>query len=96
MVARAIIAPGDMIRRDALLLRGRLAARLVAAAACLLLLAGVIEGFLSASDAPVAVKLAVSGASVLLLLLFFESGRRNLALFADGMKHPTNEHGALS
>jgi uncharacterized membrane protein SpoIIM required for sporulation/uncharacterized RDD family membrane protein YckC len=94
LVARAIIAPGDMVRRDALLLRGRLAARLVGAAASLLLLAGVIEGFLSASDAPAVVKLAVSGASVVLLMLFFESGRRRKALFGDGMEHPTNGHEA--
>jgi uncharacterized membrane protein SpoIIM required for sporulation/uncharacterized RDD family membrane protein YckC len=76
LVARALIAPGDMLRRDALVVRGRLAIRLLGSAVCLLLLAGTIEGFLSASDAPAAVKLGVSAASVLLLALYIEAGRR--------------------
>jgi uncharacterized membrane protein SpoIIM required for sporulation len=93
LVGRAVIAPGDMVRKDALFVHGRLAARLVGAAATLLLLAGVIEGLLSASDAPAAVKLGVSGATVLLLGLYFESGRRTNTLFGPGMPHPTTEQG---
>ncbi|UCG87003.1 MAG: stage II sporulation protein M [Gemmatimonadota bacterium] len=96
VVARAVIAPGDMARKDALIVQSRLAARLVGAAATLLLLAGVIEGFLSASDAPVAAKLGVSGASVAFLALYFESGRRNNTLFGPGMQHPTSEQGSGS
>jgi uncharacterized membrane protein SpoIIM required for sporulation/uncharacterized RDD family membrane protein YckC len=91
LVGRAVIAPGDMLRKDALFVQGRLAARLVGAAAVLLLLAGVIEGFLSASDAPAAVKLGVSGASVLLIALYFQSGRRANTLFGRGMPLPTTE-----
>ncbi len=52
LVGRALVAPGDLARRDALVVHGRLAIRLVGAAACLLILAGLIEGFLSASGAP--------------------------------------------
>jgi len=48
----------------------------VGAAACLLVLAGMIEGFLSASGAPTAVKLGVSAASVVLLGLYYAAGRR--------------------
>jgi uncharacterized membrane protein SpoIIM required for sporulation/uncharacterized RDD family membrane protein YckC len=92
LLARAVIAPGEMVRKDALLSHGRQAARLVGAAATLLLLAGVIEGFLSASDAPPPVKLGVSLASFLLLGLYFESGRRHARLFGRGMQHPTSEH----
>jgi uncharacterized RDD family membrane protein YckC/uncharacterized membrane protein SpoIIM required for sporulation len=76
LVARALVAPGDMVRRDALVIQGRLAIRMLGAAVCLLLLAGTIEGFLSASDAPTAVKLGVSAASAVLLALYIESGRR--------------------
>ena len=74
LVARGLIAPGDLTRRDALVLAGRRAARLVAAAVLLLCLAGTIEGLLSASDAAPAYKFAVSGASALLLACYFASG----------------------
>lgn len=75
-VARALIAPGDLARSDALVIAGREALQLVGAATCLLLLAGTIEGLLSASDAPAPLKLAVSGASAALLVLYLAAGRR--------------------
>lgn len=78
-IGHAIVAPGDLARRDALVLASRVALRLVGAAASLLLLAGLIEGFLSASDAPVELKVGVSAASLLLLGLYLASGRRALA-----------------
>ena len=74
LVARGLIAPGDLTRRDALVIAGRRAARLVAAAVLLLCLAGTIEGLLSASDAAPAYKFAVSAASALLLACYFASG----------------------
>jgi uncharacterized membrane protein SpoIIM required for sporulation/uncharacterized RDD family membrane protein YckC len=79
LVARALIAPGDLARGDALVIAGREAMRLVGAATCLLLLAGTIEGLLSASDAPTALKLAVSAATAVLLVLYFAAGKRFLA-----------------
>lgn len=78
LIARALIAPGDLTRHDALIVNGRLAIRLVGAATCMLLLAGTIEGFASASDAPVALKYAVSSASVVLLGLYLANGYRYL------------------
>lgn len=74
LVARALIAPGDLTRVDALVVYGRRAVRLVGAAICLLLLAGTIEGLLSASDAPAAFKLGVGAASVVLLALCWRAG----------------------
>src|SRR6266550_462621 len=74
LVARGLIAPGDLTRRDALVLAGRRAARLVAAAVLLLCLAGTIEGLLSASDAAPAYKFAVSAASAVLLGCYLASG----------------------
>src|SRR2546428_153406 len=78
LVARALLAPGDLTRRDALVLAGRPAARLVGAAVLLLCLAGTIEGLLSASDAAPAYKFAVSAASAVLLACYFASGRAYL------------------
>ena len=84
LVARALVAPGDLTRRDALVLAGRQAARLVGASVLLLALAGTIEGLLSASDAPAAFKFATSGATVVLLILYLASGRHYLSSQATG------------
>lgn len=75
LIGKAILAPGDIARRDALTVQGREAIKLVASAASLLLLAGVIEGLLSASAAPAALKIGVSAASAVLVLLYFLAGR---------------------
>jgi len=76
LVAQALVAPGDLTRHDAIIVRGRLAVRLVGAAASLLVLAGMIEGFLSASDQTPMRKFAVSAASVVLLGLYVANGWR--------------------
>src|SRR5947209_10537009 len=46
-VAGALLVPGDRTRRDALVVEGRIAARMVGAVVTLLALAGTIEGLLS-------------------------------------------------
>jgi uncharacterized membrane protein SpoIIM required for sporulation/uncharacterized RDD family membrane protein YckC len=76
LIGRAIIAPGDLTRRDALVINGRLAVQLVGASGCLLLIAGLVEGFLSASGAPTALKIGVSAASLVLVGLYFAAGYR--------------------
>jgi uncharacterized membrane protein SpoIIM required for sporulation/uncharacterized RDD family membrane protein YckC len=73
-LAGAIIAPGDRTRRDAMVLEGIVAARMIGAVVCLLVLAGTIEGLLSASAAPPAVKWATGGVSGLLLGLYLLNG----------------------
>ncbi len=75
LVGRAVVAPGDLARRDALVVYGREAIRLVGASATLLILAGIIEGFLSASDAPAVLKVAVSAASAGLIVLYLAAGK---------------------
>jgi uncharacterized membrane protein SpoIIM required for sporulation/uncharacterized RDD family membrane protein YckC len=77
-IAGAIITPGDRTRRDALVLEGRLAIRMVAAAVTLLAIAGTIEGLLSASDAPAAYKYAVSAATAVFLFLYLKNGVNHL------------------
>ena len=73
-LARALIAPGDLTRRDALVVQGVVAVRMIGAVVCLLAVAGSIEGLLSASDAAPALKYAVSAASAILLAGYFASG----------------------
>ena len=73
-VAGALLAPGDRTRRDALVVEGRIAARMVGAVVTLLAIAGTIEGLLSASDAAAGVKYLTSALSVVLLVIYGVSG----------------------
>jgi uncharacterized membrane protein SpoIIM required for sporulation/uncharacterized RDD family membrane protein YckC len=74
LLGKAIIAPGDLPRGEALTLAGRLAIRMVTATILLLIVAGLIEGFVSAGSGPLAYRLAISGASVLLLVAYLTNG----------------------
>jgi uncharacterized membrane protein SpoIIM required for sporulation/uncharacterized RDD family membrane protein YckC len=73
-LAKAIIAPGDRTRRDALIVEGRIAARMIGAVVTLLAIAGTIEGLLSTSAAPAIWKYSVSAATAALLVLYFANG----------------------
>ena len=77
LLGLAVIRPGDLSRRDALVLHGQTAMRMVGASLLLLLIAGAIEGFLSTSGAPVAVKVGTSAASALLLAAWLANGARH-------------------
>ena len=95
-LARALVAPGDLTRRDALVIEGRLAAPMVAVVVLLLVLAGAIEGLLSASDAPVALKIAVGAASAVLLGLYFWNGWRFEREHGAGSRERSMQAGAGS
>jgi uncharacterized membrane protein SpoIIM required for sporulation/uncharacterized RDD family membrane protein YckC len=73
-LAKALIAPGDRTRKDALIVEGRIAARMIGSVVTLLAIAGTIEGLLSTSDAPAVWKYGVSAATAVLLLLYLASG----------------------
>jgi uncharacterized membrane protein SpoIIM required for sporulation len=73
-LAHAIIAPGERTRKDALVLEGRIAVRMVGAVVTLLAIAGAIEGLLSASDAPAVWKYGVSATTAVFLLLYLANG----------------------
>lgn len=57
MIGYAMINPGDLSRAAAIKKKGLEAARLVIGCACLLVIAGIIEGFLSPSELPAIVKI---------------------------------------
>src|SRR5467141_2098741 len=73
-LAKAMIAPGDRTRKDALVLEGRIAAGMIGAVVTLLAIAGTIEGLLSASAAAPIWKYGVSAATAVLLVLYFTNG----------------------
>ena len=75
LLGRALIAPGDLSRSDALVLAGRQAVRMIGAAIVLLVIAGSIEGFVSAGNLPLTARLVVSGGSVVFLGLYLLNGR---------------------
>jgi uncharacterized membrane protein SpoIIM required for sporulation len=78
-LAKALIAPGDRTRKDALIVEGRIAARMIGSVVTLLAIAGTIEGLLSASAAPAIWKYGVSAATTVLLVLYFMNGRKYAA-----------------
>ena len=78
-LAKALIAPGDRLRKDALVVEGAIAARMMGAVVTLLAIAGTIEGLLSTSDAGAGWKYGVSALTVLFLFLYLFNGLRHLS-----------------
>ncbi|MFT4112178.1 stage II sporulation protein M [Silvibacterium sp.] len=72
----ALLFPGMLSRRDALAEGGREAIRLLSGVVPLLVVAGMLEGFLSPSGAPVAVKFTVGAALFSLLCFWLAEGGR--------------------
>jgi uncharacterized membrane protein SpoIIM required for sporulation len=84
-LAAGLLFPGMLSRRDSLVLGAREAIRLLAGVVPLLIIAGMLEGFLSPSGAPVGIKFAV-GAALLCGLAFWlaEGGREVRPAMAGG------------
>lgn len=83
LLGRSIVAPGDLSRTDALVVNGRVAIRMVGATAVLLVVAGMIEGFVSAGTGGLGLRIAVSGASLLFLAVYLFNGRVGREAVAD-------------
>jgi uncharacterized membrane protein SpoIIM required for sporulation len=75
LLGKSILAPGRLRRSDALVQSGRLAIRMVGAATVCLVVAGLIEGLLSAGEQDLTYRAAISGASVVFLVLYLLNGR---------------------
>jgi uncharacterized RDD family membrane protein YckC/uncharacterized membrane protein SpoIIM required for sporulation len=80
MLGRAVIAPGDLSRSDALVVAGRMAMRMIAAVIVMLLCAGTIEGMVSGGTSSLAVRLGIMAGSALLLLAYLLNGVRHLGV----------------
>lgn len=75
----AILMPGRRTRREALVVRGREAVSLVAGTTLLLVIAGVIEGFISPAPIPRSLKLLAAAVFALLLFAYLGLAGRNEA-----------------
>ncbi len=79
-----ILFPRCLRRRDSIVQAGREAVRLVAATVPLLIIAGTLEGFLSPSHTPIALKFGVSAILLTSLILWLSEGwRRPLSSSTD-------------
>jgi uncharacterized membrane protein SpoIIM required for sporulation len=78
LIGSALILPGDLTRADALRLRGMEAVRLMTGVAVLLVLAGMIEGFISPAPISPVIKFAIGGLTGIALYSYlFVAGRSN-------------------
>ena len=76
MLAMALLVPGTLTRREALVVRGRRAIRLIAASTFLLVIAGLLEGYVSPRpDWPDEWKYFISILTALFLLFYVTRGR---------------------
>ena len=73
VLARAIYAPGDLPRRDALRIAGGEAARLLAGVAMMLIVAGLIEGFITPQAIHPLLKLAFALLTSVLLVAYLNN-----------------------
>lgn len=81
MIGYALINPGDLSRVDALKQKGLESIRLVFGCACILIVAGLIEGFLSPSALPAWVKILTGASTITALLAYLIlAGRGNEVL----------------
>lgn len=78
-IAHGLIFPGYLSRRDALFVAGSDAVKLLLGVVPMLVIAGLIEGFLSPTGIPVALKFLTSIALLLLLLFYLFMPQRAAA-----------------
>jgi uncharacterized RDD family membrane protein YckC len=94
LLGRSVVAPGTLSRSDALVVSGRVAVRMLGATALLLVVAGMIEGFISAGGYSVPARLAASAASLGLLAVYLAIGvRSRAASSASGSRVPRSPAG---
>lgn len=75
-----LLFPGLLSRRESLVLAGTEAIRLLAGTIPMLLVAGTLEGFVSPTKAPLAIKFGISAALLTLLWLWLGQNRDSQAL----------------
>jgi uncharacterized membrane protein SpoIIM required for sporulation len=75
LMGTALIAPGEYTRKEALVVRGRQAMAMIGFVVVCLVIAGTVEGFVSAGGAPLWAQIVVSGLSAVFLVVYLWNGR---------------------
>lgn len=88
LIGKALLMPGDLRRIDALVENGRLAIKLILGCIPMLLIAGLIEGFISPAHIPAAFKFSVSAMSAVLMNMYFLKADTRLSVDKQGEGHP--------
>lgn len=70
LIGTALFIPGDLPRKEALVIKARRAVRLVLGCVPLLIVAGIIEAFFSPTHVPAGLKFSLAGFLLLLLLSY--------------------------
>jgi len=83
ILGSAIVAPGRLTRAAALSRRGQEAVSLLAGTTLLLVLAGLVEGFVSPAPVPVELKLLVGAAVGLAVMVYLVLGGRSTPVTVD-------------
>jgi uncharacterized membrane protein SpoIIM required for sporulation len=95
LLGRSVVAPGDVSRADALVASGRVAVRMLGATTLLLVVAGMVEGFVSAGGVGLGARLGASAASLVLLAAYLGNGvRARAASIASGSPAPRSPGGS--
>jgi len=77
LIGSALLMPGDLSRADALKSRGKDAVRLMMGVAVLLVVAGLIEGFISPAPIPAAIKFSVAAITGMALYSYLLAAGRD-------------------
>jgi len=99
LIAAGMLLPGTRSRRRALVENGQRAIRLLGVSTLLLVVAGLLEGFISPIPWwPIEGKLAVSGTTLVLLVSYLRGGRttRQEAMLDEPSATPDGEPSALA
>ncbi len=84
LIGSALLMPGDLSRADALKSRGKEAVRLMMGVAVLLVVAGIIEGFISPAPIPATIKYSVAAITGLALYSYLLLAGRTGDLGEEG------------
>jgi uncharacterized membrane protein SpoIIM required for sporulation len=79
LIGTALLMPGDLSRADALKSRGKEAVRLMMGVAVLLVIAGIIEGFISPAPIPASIKYTVAAVTGIALYSYLLLAGRDSA-----------------
>src|SRR5215475_8003398 len=69
LIGKALLMPGDLRRIDALVENGRMAIKLILGCIPMLLIAGLIEGFISPAHIPPSFKFSVSATTAAVMTI---------------------------